>query len=102
MLTGGIGIDFEIAYDQDFSPLRTSRWRDEIGQLAAAFEAMTEQVRQREQTLQREVRQLRIEIDERDRSQDVRQIVETDFLRDLQAKVQRFRQRNHGGSDTGE
>ena len=92
----------EGAYDQDFGTLRTSRWRDEIGQLAAAFEAMTEQVRQREQTLQREVRQLRIVIDERKRSQDVLQIVETDFFRDLQEKAQRFRQRNLGGSDTSE
>ena len=90
------------AYDQDFSPLRSSRRRDEIGVLAAAFEAMTEQVRRREQTLQREVHQLRIEIDESKRSQDVRQIVETDFFRDLQEKAQRFRDRNQGEPDTNE
>jgi len=32
----------------------------------------------------------------------VRQIVETDFFRDLQVKAQRFRQRNDGGSETSE
>ncbi len=99
MVAGGVGSG---AYDQDLERLRRSRWRDEIGVLAEAFEAMTEQVRRREQTLQGEVHQLRIEIDESKRSQDVRQIVETDFFRGLQEKAQRFRNRSQGELGTNE
>ena len=88
------------SYDQDFSKLRGGLIRDEIGLLSEVFEAMTEQVRHREQTLRHEVRQLRIEIDEGKRTQEVQQIVETDFFRDLQAKAQRFRDRKYGEAAT--
>jgi CHASE3 domain sensor protein len=45
----------------------------------------------REQSLRQEIRQLRIEIDEVKRQQEVSEIVETDFFQDLQARARAMR-----------
>jgi HAMP domain-containing protein len=50
----------------------------------------------REQSLRHEIRQLRIEIDEVKRQQQVEAIVETDFFQNLRAKAQAMRSRNRG------
>lgn len=55
---------------------------------AAALEAYI-----REQGLRREIQQLRIEIDEVKRQQEVKEIVETDFFQDLQTKADTIRKR---------
>lgn len=55
---------------------------------AAALEAYI-----REQGLRREIQQLRIEIDEAKRQQEVTEIIETDFFQDLQAKARTIRER---------
>lgn len=47
----------------------------------------------REQSLRREIHQLRIEIDEAKRQQQVKEIVETDFFAGLQAKAKEIRHR---------
>jgi GAF domain-containing protein len=47
----------------------------------------------REQALRQEIQQLRIEIDAVKREQQVEEIIETDFFRDLQAKAREMRQR---------
>jgi CHASE3 domain sensor protein len=47
----------------------------------------------REQSLRQEIRQLRIEIDEVKRQQEVSEIVETDFFQDLQARARAMRGR---------
>jgi hypothetical protein len=54
---------------------------------------MAREVRAREQRLKREVRQLRIEIDETRTERQVAEITETDYFRDLQSKVDRLRLR---------
>jgi len=56
---------------------------------AAALEAYI-----REQALRHEIRQLRIEIDETKRQQQVSEITGTDFFSDLQARAQEIRQRS--------
>ena len=66
---------------------------DELGQLARVFRRMAREVRAREQRLKREVRQLRIEIDETRTRRQVEEITETDYFRDLQSKVDRLRLR---------
>ena len=81
-------------YDQDFSAL--SRWRrfyNEIGILSEVFGAMANKVYQREQTLRRQVEELRIEIDEAKRKKHVSEIVESDFFQDLQGKARQMRRR---------
>jgi CHASE3 domain sensor protein len=55
----------------------------------------------RESSLRREIQQLRIEIDEVKRQQQVSEIVETDFFQDLQAKARHIRNRSRR-SDRGE
>lgn len=80
-------------YEQDFAALRQRRFRDEIGLLADVFQGMTEKIGVRERMLRREVQALRIEIDESRRTQQVAEIVETDFFRDLQARARVMRQR---------
>jgi GAF domain-containing protein len=47
----------------------------------------------REQSLRQEIRQLRIEIDEVKRQQQVSEIVESDFFQDLQARARAMRGR---------
>jgi hypothetical protein len=54
----------------------------------------------REQSLRQEIQQLRIEIDEVKRQQQVSAIVETDFFQNLRAKAQAMRNRNRGAEPT--
>jgi CHASE3 domain sensor protein/GAF domain-containing protein len=56
---------------------------------AAALEAYL-----REQGLQQQIQQLRIEIDEVKRQQQVKEIVETDFFQNLQSKARALRERS--------
>jgi methyl-accepting chemotaxis protein len=80
-------------YDVNLSSLTKSALNDEINTLAQVFEIMVGKVHQREQTLRRQVEELKIEIDEVKQRTEVGQIVETDFFRDLQVKVQEMRKR---------
>jgi hypothetical protein len=80
-------------YEQDFSSMTKDRLTDEIDLLASNFSIMVDKVYQREQTLRRQVEALKIEIDEAKRTQQVSEIVDTDFFRDLQAKADHMRSR---------
>jgi hypothetical protein len=55
---------------------------------------MVGKVYRREQTLRRQVEELRIEIDEVKRKKQVSEIVGTDFFQDLQAKARSMRRRS--------
>ncbi len=86
-------------YDQDLSQLQsTSRLDDEIVTLANVFAVMAGKVRQREQTLRRQVEALKIEIDESRRTKQVSEIADSDFFRDLQTKARQMRA-EHGEND---
>ena len=52
---------------------------------------MAREVAAREQALEREVRQLRIEIDARRAATQVAEITETDYFQDLQRKADELR-----------
>lgn len=79
-------------YSQDFSALESDgRFSDEIVKLADVFAVMAAKVRQREQSLKRQVEALKIEIDETKRKKQVSQISETGFFRELQAKARDMR-----------
>ena len=60
---------------------------DALGVLARRFASMAEQVRVREEQLRREVRELRIEIDQVRQAQRVAEITDTDFFRDLRSRA---------------
>lgn len=83
-------------YSQDFSGLKSSgRFSDEIVKLADVFAVMADKVRQREQSLKRQVEALKIEIDETKRKKQVSEIADSDFFRELQAKARDMRSK-HG------
>jgi CRP-like cAMP-binding protein len=65
-----------------------------LAALAAEFVRMAAQVREREDRLRREVAQLRIEIDEKKRDQEVKQITESDYYRDLKEKLRLMREQD--------
>lgn len=80
-------------YTQRFTRSMAARYIDEFDVLAETFNEMVAQVDQREQSLRREVAELRIEINEAKRQKNVEDVVDTEFFRELQAKAQQLRQR---------
>ena len=86
-------------YDGNFAVFSRGRFRDEISILGNVFAGMVGQVREREQNLKREVQELRIEIDDTKKTKQVKEIVDTDFFRDLKSKAQTMRSR---AKQTGE
>ena len=67
---------------------------DELGQLARVFQSMAREVYAREQRLKQQLQELRIEIDEAKKAQQVAEITETDYFRELSEKAQRLRERH--------
>jgi CRP/FNR family cyclic AMP-dependent transcriptional regulator len=63
-----------------------------LSALAADFVRMAAQVREREEKLQQEVAQLRIEIDETKRRQEVSQITESEYYINIKAKLKAMRE----------
>ena len=66
---------------------------DELGQLALVFQEMARQVYAREQHLQQQVLQLRIEIDQERRAREVADITESDYFQQLLGKAEELRNR---------
>ena len=83
-----------------------TRRPDELGHLARVFHRMALEVSAREQRLQQQVQQLRIEIDEAKKVRQVAEITETDYFQDLRQRAQGLRARvtrpQGGPSATGE
>jgi len=70
-----------------------ARRSDELGQLALVFQEMARQVYAREQQLQRQVQQLRIEIDQERRAREVAEITESDYFQQLLGRADELRNR---------
>src|SRR5215472_31141 len=66
---------------------------DELGQLAQVFQEMARQVYAREQQLQRQMQQLRIEIDQERRAREVADITESEYFQQLLGKADELRNR---------
>jgi two-component system, cell cycle response regulator len=64
---------------------------DALGQLARVFQRMAREVRAREERLQRQVHELRIEVDEAKRTREVAEITGTDYFRNLQEQAHQLR-----------
>lgn len=60
--------------------------------LAAEFAEMVMQVKKREEALQEQIAQLKIEIDQSRRKEEVQQIIGSDYYQSLRARVQRMRE----------
>jgi methyl-accepting chemotaxis protein len=78
-------------YEQDLSSLGAGRFTDEIGRLSDVFAIMVDKVYQREQTLLKQVAELKIEIDSSKQKEEVDEIVESEFFQDLQKKAGKMR-----------
>lgn len=83
-------------YDIDVRALVRSRFPDELYTLAESVSDMAAKVAHREQSLTREVKRLKVEIDSAKREEAVKQIVDTDFFTDLSAKAAEMRLRRRG------
>ncbi|MBN1991084.1 MAG: HAMP domain-containing protein [Anaerolineae bacterium] len=79
-----------------------ARRPDEVGLLARVFQSMARKVYSREQRLKKQVQELRIEIDDLRRKEEVEKIVDTDFFRDLQSKARHMRRRQRGEAPAGQ
>jgi uncharacterized protein len=66
---------------------------DELGQLARVFQRMADEVQAREKRLKQELMQLRIQIDEVKKAQQVTEITESEYFQELQTKIKRIRKR---------
>jgi methyl-accepting chemotaxis protein len=83
-------------YDVELKSLMDDRLQDEIDLLAGVFEVMVDKVRAREQSLKRQVAQLKIEIDEQKKKSEVAEITDSDFFKDLQSRASRLRSTRGG------
>jgi two-component system cell cycle response regulator len=70
-----------------------ARRPDELGQLAQVFQEMARQVHSREQQLQQQVLQLRIEIDQTRKAREVADITESEYFQQLLGKADELRSR---------
>src|SRR5436305_6086815 len=78
-----------------------ARRSDELGQLALVFQEMACQVYAREQQLQQQVHQLRIEIDQERSAREVAEIIESDYFQQLLGKAEELRKRARGDQEVG-
>jgi hypothetical protein len=102
-LTRAAALVGEGQYEQEFSTLYGGPYfHNEINILARVFDAMVSKVYQREQNLQHQVEELRIEIDDVKRQREVAEIVESDFFRDLQIKARDMRRRHADEAGSGD
>lgn len=92
-LTHAAGLIGQGDYTPDTSRLAGGYLRDEVTTLAGVFEVMVRKVREREDRLKQQVADLQIMIDEKRREQQIKEIVDTDFFRDLQQKARALRTR---------
>ena len=69
---------------------------DALGQLARVFQRMAREVRAREERLQREVRELRIEIDQVRQAERVAEITETEYFQRLRGQADQLRRMMDG------
>lgn len=74
---------------------------DALGQLARTFQRMAREVRAREERLEAQVRELRIEIDEARQAQRVAEITDTDYFKELRARAADLRRVVGGGDPPG-
>lgn len=71
-----------------------------LSAVAGAVQEMVQAVKEREESLRREVVQLRIQIDEEKRKKHVAEVTETDYFQDLAQKARQLRRKpSEGGRD---
>jgi CRP/FNR family transcriptional regulator, cyclic AMP receptor protein len=74
---------------------------DELGNLARIFQRMAREVHAREKLLQRQITQLKIEVDQVTQAQQVAEITETEYFQTLRKRARDLRE-NRGFSSEGD
>ena len=74
---------------------------DELGRLARVFQEMIRKVAAREQHLEQQLQELRVEIDQARQAQQVAQITGTDYFQELRSKADSLRNRSATKKQTG-
>jgi DNA-binding response OmpR family regulator len=69
---------------------------DALGQLARVFQRMAGEVRQREERLKQQVRELRIEIDQSRQAKKVSEITDSDYFKQLRGQAEQLRKTIRG------
>jgi C4-dicarboxylate-specific signal transduction histidine kinase len=80
----------------DFKPemlAKVSRSQDDLGRLAYVFLQMAEEIKNREQNLKSQVKELRVEINETKKERQIAEITGTEYFKELQKKAQRLKNR---------
>ncbi len=77
----------------DITEIQAVRGNDEVAELGHVFAGMAAEVIAREQKLQKQVQELRIEIDRVRQEQAVSEITDTEYFQDLQQKITDIRKR---------
>jgi HAMP domain len=80
-------------YELDLTRITRGRYPDELSDLADSFQFMAAKVAARERELTQEVHRLQVQIDTTRREESVKEITETEFFTDLQAKAAQMRAR---------
>jgi HAMP domain-containing protein len=80
-------------YSEGVIPPVRGVFRDETATLNQVFEMMVDKVRERTESLKQKISELQIMVDETKKDQHVREIVDSDFFRELQAKSAKMRNR---------
>jgi HAMP domain-containing protein len=90
-------------YEQDFTRLYGGKFfHNEIGALAHVFSLMVDKIQERVENLQQQVVNLRIEIDQAKRQNQVNEIINTDFFRELQARIKAERDKQDSLNSEGD
>ena len=81
----------------DYTPIaiKPQKVDDELSTLAELFNTMLDKVEEREEILENQVEELKLKIDEEKRTKEVKEIVDSQFFKDLKeraAEVRRQRQ----------
>jgi HAMP domain-containing protein len=101
-LADKISADENFATELESAALKTITKRsDELGSLAQVFRKMAADVSARTGMLKNQVNQLIIKIDELRRSQQVAEVVESDFFNDLQKRAREIRNKDQNADDKG-
>ncbi|MEO0012495.1 MAG: hypothetical protein RLZZ535_884, partial [Cyanobacteriota bacterium] len=80
----------------DFEPemlAKVSRSQDDLGRLAYVFLQMAKEIKNREQNLKSQVKELRVEINETKKERQIAEITGTEYFKGLQKKAQRLKNR---------
>ena len=72
--------------------LNPRKFEDELSILADMFNTMVDKVEQREEDLQTQVEELKLQIDNEKREKDVKEIVDSQFFKDLKQRAAEARQ----------